>query len=124
MKHLMMIFMIILCLNPFNTFAEDSPEALFPAVDGNGKWGYINREGTFIIPPQFDGAEDFRGNYAVITVWPETTDESAEPDSLRDCEGVIDRSGRIVVEPVYSFDHGYGELNWEPYPRKAKEASP
>ena len=51
MKHLMMIFMIILCLNPFNTFAEDSPEALFPAVDGNGKWGYINREGTFIIPP-------------------------------------------------------------------------
>lgn len=107
MKHLMMIFMIILCLNSFNTFAEDSPETLFPVVDGNGKWGYINREGTFIIPPQFDGAEDFRGDYAVITVWPETTDESAEPDSLRDCEGVIDRSGRIVVEPVYSFDHGY-----------------
>ena len=50
MKHLMMIFMIILCLTSFNTFAEDSPDMLFPVVDGNGKWGYINREGTFIIP--------------------------------------------------------------------------
>ena len=123
-KRLLILLMMVLCLNPFSSFAEDNPVPLFPAVGANGKWGYINREGAFVISPQFDGAEEFRGNYAVITVYPETPEKHADRDSLPDCEGVIDRSGAMVVEPVYSFDHGYGELNWEPYPRKAKEASP
>ncbi len=107
MKRLAAIFLMFLCLIPCGAFAEDSPEALFPAMDANGKWGYINREGTFVIPPQFDGAEDFRGHYAVITVYPETPEKYADRDSLPDCEGVIDRSGTMVVEPVYSFDPGY-----------------
>ena len=66
MKRLTAICMMILCLVSFSSLAEDLSESLFPAVGGNEKWGYMDREGTFVIPPQFDGAEDFRGNYAVI----------------------------------------------------------
>lgn len=107
MKRLTAICMMILCLVSFSSLAEDLSEPLFPAVGGNGKWGYMDRKGTFVIPPQFDGAEDFRGNYAVITVRPQPLDE-AVPDELSDnFQGVIDRSGTIVVEPVYSFDAGY-----------------
>ena len=109
MKRLTAIFLMILCLIPCGALAEDGLEPLFPAVGENGKWGYVNPEGTFVIPPQFDGAEDFRGNYAVITVYPETPEKYADRDSLPDCEGVIDRSGTMVVEPVYSFDPGYDE---------------
>lgn len=32
---------------------------LAPASEG-GKWGYINIQGEWVIPPQFDGAESFR----------------------------------------------------------------
>ena len=36
MKRLMMIFLMILCLNPFSAFAEGSPEPLSPPASGNG----------------------------------------------------------------------------------------
>ena len=52
--------------------ADDTTfDPLFPAKAENGKWGYINNKGEFIIQPQFDSAAGFRGDYAVITVFPE-----------------------------------------------------
>ena len=36
-----------------------------------------------MIPPQFDGAESFRGNYAVITVLPEGSAPLEELDLLK-----------------------------------------
>ncbi len=101
-------FLLAVCLLTCLTSAMGEPEkdALFPAKGGNGLWGYINREGVFVIPPQFDGARDFRGDYAVITVYPEGYLPAREDLFPPDCHGIINRDGDIVVEPAYSFDDG------------------
>lgn len=88
--------------------ADDTTfDPLFPAKAENGKWGYINNKGEFIIQPQFDSAAGFRGDYAVITVFPEGFIPSEETIEWPDCSGIIDRDGNIILEPVYSFDSGY-----------------
>ena len=46
----LIIFMMILCLIPFNSCAEEK-SALFP-IRENGLWGYINRSGETVIAPQ------------------------------------------------------------------------
>ncbi len=45
---------------------------LYPAykyVDGMLKWGYIDENGSFIIPPQFIRAEDFNNGLAEVVVF-------------------------------------------------------
>ncbi len=67
MKRLMLVWVMILCLVPLGAWAEEeTSEPLFPAMGENEKWGYINRSGEFVIAPQFDYAQEFRGNYAVV----------------------------------------------------------
>ena len=116
MKRLILVWVMMLCLAPLDGWAESTvteAEPLFPACGENGKWGYINQRGEFVIQPQFDGASDFRGNYAVITVYPDGFMPTEETDwsDIPDCEGIIDRNGSIVLEPTYSFDSGYdGQL--------------
>lgn len=61
--------------------------ALYPAEDSLGRWGFINRRGEFAIPPQFDFAWEFSGEYAVV----------ASGRKL----GFINRSGMVVVEPQF-----------------------
>jgi hypothetical protein len=41
-------------------------EGLCP-VRSNSKWGFINRFGIFVIPPQFDQADHFTNDLAAIT---------------------------------------------------------
>lgn len=76
-------------------------EELYPARGDNGLYGYINAEAEWVIAPQFDGASGFRGDYAVAWMLPEGADPERYWDL--DCEGVIDRTGRWVVPPEYSF---------------------
>ena len=38
----------------------------FAPVKISGKWGYIDRAGRTAVPPTYDAAFPFRGNYAVI----------------------------------------------------------
>mgnify|MGYP001788443694 CR=1 FL=1 len=65
---------------------------LYPAalktVTGT-KWGYINKDGAFIIKPQYDSAMDFQDNGLAIV----------EKGNLY---GVIDRYGRFIVPLKYS----------------------
>ncbi|MDF2591252.1 MAG: repeat-containing protein [Clostridia bacterium] len=53
------------------------------------KWGYINKDGAFIIKPQFDNAMDFQDNGLAIV----------EKGTL---SGIIDRYGRYIVPLKYS----------------------
>ena len=116
MKRMMLVWVMVLCLVPLGAWAEGTAavvEPLFPACGENGKWGYINQSGEFVIQPQFDGTSGFRGNYAIITVYPDGFVPTEETDwsDIPDCEGIIDRNGSIVLEPTYSFDSGYdGQL--------------
>ena len=97
-KWLAMLFLFL----PVMAFAEDE---IYPAVGENGRVGYINAQAEWVIAPQFDGAGEFRGDYAIVTVLPEgvSYDDSWEEDY----EGVIDCEGNFVLEPHYAFDDGY-----------------
>jgi hypothetical protein len=66
---------------------------LYPAsVNEGGKvlWGYINNKGEFIIKPAFDRAEDFQDNGLALA-------------GSNEAVGMIDESGRFVVEQKYSY---------------------
>lgn len=61
-------------------------EALYP-MPREGKWGYVNRQGEWIIAPQWDQAEDFSEGRAAVGSWQRW--------------GIIDRSGQLVVPIDY-----------------------
>ncbi len=56
---------------------------LYSAKGDNGLWGHIDETGNWVIPPKFDSAGDFRGNYAWI--------------QQGDREGFANRDGEIVL---------------------------
>ncbi|MBQ7183284.1 MAG: WG repeat-containing protein [Clostridia bacterium] len=116
MKRLMLVWVMILSLIPVLSLAERplASRELFPAEGENGKWGYVDREGTFVIQPVFDHAFGFRGNYAEVVVFP--SDDavnllSGDRDPYHSgYSGIIDRSGEFVLEPIYTIDAGYDEM--------------
>ena len=91
---------LLLCLLAGAAGAEHAP--FFPAKGENGKWGYIDRQGRFVIPAQFDYAFEFRGNYAEVVLFPEDWTGSRNVyDGGHD--GIIDRSGALVLPPEYNL---------------------
>ncbi len=68
---------------------------LYAAKGDNGLWGHIDEAGNWVIPPKFDGAGDFRGNYALI-----------QQDGR---EGFANRDGEIVLllDENVEADSGY-----------------
>ncbi len=67
--------------------APAAQTSLYPAEDSLGRWGFINRRGEFAIPPQFDFAWNFVGDYAAVAAGRKL--------------GFVNRSGMVVVEPRY-----------------------
>lgn len=76
--------------------AEDgvkTPEAqgrLFP-VQVNGKWGYIDRSGTLIVPPQFEAAEPFAEGLGVV--------------KRLGRYGAVQSDGTMAIQPIFSKLH-------------------
>lgn len=102
----LLIVLLLLCL-PAVVMGEE----LYPAKGDNGLYGYINERAEWIIPPQFDGVRPFRGDYAVVSVYPEGfVDDPEDPADTWDVEqqGIIDRTGCYVLEPLDGYiDPGY-----------------
>ncbi len=111
MKRLIAVCVMILCLVPMLSLAEQNLASmeLFPAESENGKWGYVNNEGSFVITPEFDHAFGFRGNYAEVVVFPDDYTGDRNPYYCG-FSGIIDRDGVFVLEPVYSIDEGYDQM--------------
>ncbi len=102
MKKLLCTALALLALLPLLALAEG--DALFPARDdATGKMGYIDRTGQWVIPPRFDGAGDFRGDYAQVAVYPPDAESAKDRE---DCDGIIDRTGAFVLPPEYHLDSG------------------
>lgn len=90
-----LILALCLCLLP-SAMAED---ALFPIIE-NGLWGYMNASGEVVIAPQYAWAGEFRGaGYAAV--------EAVSTQDDMYATGIIDRTGKFVVEPKYASDEGY-----------------
>lgn len=57
------------------------------AVEKNGKWGFMDSEGTMVIDPQYEDARSFCNGYAAV-------EQSGK-------WGFIDEQGTIVIEPQF-----------------------
>jgi len=66
------------------------------AVKKSGKWGYISKDGKFVVQPKYSIAYDYKNNYAVVAIG-EITEEGAVDE-----HGILDRSGREVVPCKYA----------------------
>lgn len=64
-------------------------------ISQNGKYGYADRSGKIVIPPQFGFAEEFSEGLAQIIL-------------NRKC-GYIDRSGKIAIQPQFDFAYSFSE---------------
>ncbi len=60
---------------------------IMPAKE-NGQWHYIDTKGT-VLSKKYDKAEDFESKYAQV--------------GLKNKKGVVDRSGKEIVPPIYDF---------------------
>jgi len=64
---------------------SDEGPRLYPVVV-EGKWGYIDREGSYVIEPRFDEAKEFTEGIARVKPGTKT--------------GYIDKTGRYVWNPA------------------------
>lgn len=65
------------------------------AVRKDGKWGYIDESGSFVIEPKFLTADNFQSNGLAIA-------SSGDSDNYGNIlYGLIDKSGNYVVEPNF-----------------------
>jgi hypothetical protein len=65
-------------------------------TDYEGKWGYINEEGTIVITPQFDRVELFSEGFAPVFI--------GKRNFAGDDEGkwgYIDKTGKFISEPQF-----------------------
>lgn len=80
-------FLCIVCSLANAQDKQNASGALFP-IEQNGRWGYIDRTGQVVIPPQFQAANEFSEGFAAVEVngkW-----------------GFIDEEGKLIVEPQFS----------------------
>ena len=64
-----------------------------------GKWGYINKRGEFVIPPQFDSAASFKNGLAPVRI--------GDLDSGK--YGYINKRGEFVATPQFDFAIPFSE---------------
>lgn len=60
--------------------------------DGYYKFGFVDEEGTVIIPPRFDGAQIFQQGRSVVSI----------RDDYNYYSGLIDKNGKWIIDPKYS----------------------
>ena len=96
MKRLL-IWVIILALCLPVSLAEEESAALYP-IRENGLWGYMNRQGETVIPPQWKTALPFSGDTAFVSL-SVVSNPYSQSLSHGHNDGLIDRQGNYIVEP-------------------------
>lgn len=57
-------------------------------VEINGKWGYVNKSGAYVIAPQFEDAKSFSDGLAQVRIG--------------NSEGFINEKGQVVIKPQFA----------------------
>ena len=79
-----------------NEAPSASPSDLpVPVKSSDGKWGYQDKTGTYVIPPQYDRAEDFFEGLAAV--------------GLREKFGYIDPTGRVVIPLQFAHASSFSD---------------
>lgn len=79
---------------PANTQKTSIVQIPYPAKY-QGKWGYINQTGKFVIKPQYNDAGKFSEGLAYV--------------KIGDLYGYINMSGKLVVKPNYGYAADFSE---------------
>lgn len=96
----------------------------------NGKWGYINKMGTWVIAPAYDYAEPFEGELAIAGTgkWVVTTskyDQDSKRPSFQGNMGLIDKTGKWVLPcdwiKIYNLKDGMRLLAMGEYMKYSDE---
>jgi hypothetical protein len=78
---------------------EDDKSDLPGCFPQGGKFGYIDKTGKVVIPPQFFVAQDFADGLAAVRV-----------EETRDSKyGYIDQTGHMVIEPRFNQAEAFSE---------------
>ncbi len=105
MRRLYSLLLIILC--SFTVNGQSLP-ALIPYNSGD-KWGYADTNGNIIIAPQWDKANFFIGDKAMVGI----QDRSGRSNNIIYC--LIDRKGDYIIPPSRHWTGEYtgwsGQLN-------------
>lgn len=93
-------------------------------VENNGKYGYITFDGKTMIEPQYKEADDFYGDYAVVTV------DNTNPDSYKqNLYQIIDKKGNVkltsesYVKPEYYLAYNLWLIDGALYDSKLNKIS-
>ena len=109
MKKLIWIVLWLILL-PRCAFAAEEA-ALFPAKGENGQWGYIDRTGAFVIPPQYAQISPWFGQYAAVS-------EDGE------LWGIVDAKGDFALPMEYVIDWATGDRAMGVYDTKSPDIKP
>jgi len=88
-----------------------SPQLLVAVKSANGKWGYQDKNGTYVIPPKFVHAEAFHEGVALVTTtWGMNLFGKTEGVWLFGRVGYIDLAGKFVIGPRFAENaHSFSE---------------
>lgn len=86
-----------------NQSARSFAEGL-AAVSVDGKWGYIDTAGVFVIPPRFGWAEEFSEGLALVTSSP--AEQYWKSDTLF---GFINKTGEYAIAPRFHWAKSFSE---------------
>ncbi|HLO57217.1 MAG TPA: WG repeat-containing protein [Bacteroidales bacterium] len=59
----------------------------------DGKWGFLNSKGEWVIKPRFVNARDFKNGYAAVSIQTNNTED--------ELWGIIDTTGNWLIEPKF-----------------------
>lgn len=88
---LVWIFILTSCVNTTETIEESENINLYPAYKkerNQRKWGYLGKNGNFVIEPEYEMTEEFDEN-GLAKVY------------LDGKVGLIDRDNKVVLSPIY-----------------------
>lgn len=103
---ILLVMMVLLCLSCAGAETPENVKLWPKQVSEDGLWGYVDADGYWVIPPQYEDADRFYGDYACVSV--------SKAEDTKNNWGIINRSGAFVLSPDYlirsaeSEGEGYG----------------
>lgn len=110
---------MVLKKNKNNQYVYSNNDVIYPVrIPNKIRYGYVNKDGKWVIPPILKNAEDFDGDYAIFSI----NGEAASPDEIQiqgaefsqfseslqkdlidiytpEVDGMIDKKGNIIIQP-------------------------
>lgn len=94
MKHMKALwFLIVVFSSTIMCYSQEKPTLFW--IRENGKYGYIDKTGKVVIPPQFENTMGFSEGLAAT--------------KLNGKYGYIDTTGKWVIEPKFDFTYKFSE---------------